>query len=285
MPERPERTGPEAGTIVRVLADAEAVFVRDESGRLLPTPRALSPWGSHLLHGGAVTGALALAAWKELEGLGLGLRRLTVDLFRPVEAAPIEVACSVVRTGRRLALLELTLLSNGRASARAAALGLRGDDGPWVGGADAVPLPAPERLRSEPRVVSPALRPGFHTTLEVRGLERQEGEGSVEARAWVRLPCPLVAGEEVPSLAVAAAVADFANGLAHVRLGTGLGFINADVTFLAARAPRGEWIGVQAHSRVTAGGLGRIESRFFDEDGEFGCGLQTILANRRNEEG
>ncbi len=263
-----------------MLPEAEAVFVRRD-GKLVPTRRALRPWGSHLLHGGPVTGALALAATRQLEEMGLRLSRLTVDLFRPVEAAPIEVTSRLVRSGRRLALLELTLAADGVPSARGAALALRGADAGWLDGADAVPLPDPEALRSEPRPAVAAVRPGFHTTLEVRGLERREWNGAVDARAWVRLPCPFVAGEEVPALVVAAAIADFANGLAHVRSGAEFGFINADVTFLAVRAPRGSWVGVHARSRVTAGGLGRIETRFFDRDGEFGSGLQTLLSNRR----
>jgi hypothetical protein len=47
------------------------------------------------------------------------------------------------------------------------------------------------------------------------------------------------------------------------------------------RTPVGEWICLQAQTRITAGGVGIAESRLFDEREQLGRATQALLVARR----
>jgi len=121
---------------------------------------------------------------------------------------------------------------------------------------------------------------GFHTTIEVRRI----GGGLATAghgTAWIRIPVPFIAGEEITPLVRVAATADFGNALGHIRAGDGIGFINADITLYLHRMPLGEWICLDSQSAGQPHGVGLVESMVHDERGPVGRVVQALLANRR----
>ena len=96
----------------------EALFIRDGAA-YVPTASAGGPWSPSHLHGGSPTGLLALLMERASADTGLRLSRLTVDLLRPVPSAPLSAEISVVRAGRRLRILQGSLLADGKEVCRA----------------------------------------------------------------------------------------------------------------------------------------------------------------------
>ena len=63
-------------------------------------------------------------------------------------------------------------------------------------------------------------------------------------------------------------------------LGTqGIGYINGDLTVALSRLPVGNYIGVQANSHWTSGGVAVGNATLFDDIGPFGIGMVTAVAN------
>lgn len=56
-----------------------------------------------------------------------------------------------------------------------------------------------------------------------------------------------------------------------------LSFINPDLTVTVVREPVGEWVCLQARSRLGANGVGLAESTLFDRAGHLGRAVQTLL--------
>ncbi len=258
---------------------------RREGDHFIPGELAASPWGPGVLHGGPPAGLLAHAIEALKPNPELFVSRITIDLFRAIPMAPVTVTTRVVRGGRRIHVVEASLLAGGVEVARASALMLLPND---------VQLPPGERWRPESPVAHHDLpatglgisnarerspRPGFHTTIEARRAGGAPGSG--RHTSWIRIPVPLVEGEEITPLQRAAATADFGNGLSNIQTLDNSGFINADITLYLHRMPLGDWIGMDARSIHQAHGLGMIESRMYDESGPVGVAVQALLANRR----
>src|ERR1044071_2924507 len=98
-----------------------AMFTLD-GDRLVPAEIARSMWKHDQMHGVAVSGALARALELRLAETGrtdLHPARYTVDLFQPARMAPCTVTTEIVREGRRICLIDATLLQDGARVARA----------------------------------------------------------------------------------------------------------------------------------------------------------------------
>jgi hypothetical protein len=95
------------------------------------------------------------------------------------------------------------------------------------------------------------------------------------------LRVPLVEGEPPSPLQSLAAAADFGNGISAIVPWDDHLFINPDLTIYMERTPVGEWICLQAQTRITAGGVGIAESRLFDEREQLGRATQALLVARR----
>lgn len=102
----------------------DAVFRRD-GDHFIPTRLAASAWGESVLHGGPPCGLLARAIERAAPAPGLHLARLTVDLFRAVPLASLEVRTEAVRTGRRIVAMRASILAEGVEVARAHGVLLR----------------------------------------------------------------------------------------------------------------------------------------------------------------
>ncbi len=76
-----------------------------------------------------------------------------------------------------------------------------------------------------------------------------------------------------------AAAADFGNGVSRVTSFEALTFINPDLTIYLERAPEGEWICIDAESRLHSHGIGLAESALYDEQGRLGRSVQSLLVS------
>ena len=152
-------------------------------------------------------------------------------------------------------------------------------------------VPLPPGLPMEPVVAPPpeqgtdAARldeflEGFHT----HGVEHRYVRGQLAtagpATDWIRLRVPLLEGEEPSPLIRVCAAADFGNGVSQI-LPKSYTFINPDLTIYLHRYPRGEWVCIDAVTRVEDNGIGFAESRLLDRDGPIGRALQSLIVEER----
>jgi len=271
------------------------LFTRDPNrpGFYLPTTSAASPWGPITLHGGAPAGLMASVMEQQFPAERMQLVRFTVDLFRPVPMAPLEVRSSIIRDGKRIKLLTASLYHEGEEICRSSGLVLQ---------KTAIEVPAHARLESappqamraaleQPAVVGVASQSstavirsahGLHTLIGIKPVALDLGIG--RGCAWVRLPLSVVEGSANSPLVTVATVADFSNGFAQLHLSPQLGFINADITINLHRLPAGDWIGIDARTVAQAHGLAMVETVLYDQHGAIGRVAQSSLTMARYQD-
>jgi len=256
-------------------------LLRDD--RFVPTEAATSPWSPDAQHGGPVLGLLGRAAESRAVETGLRLVRLTADLFRPVPMRPLTLVSRSLREGRRLALVQISVVAGDAEVTRGHALLLRPAKAPPSEAAPE-PLPrGPEGLASEPLVPAEArsaARIGFATRIEVRWADRADGPGTA---LWMRLPMPLVEGEPTSPLQQVAALSDFANATATLARreweSRRMGFINADCSLFLSRPPAPGWVCLRLDRAADRDGVGTVDVSLLDAEGVLGRVAQSRLAN------
>ncbi|MEE2703983.1 MAG: acyl-CoA thioesterase domain-containing protein [Myxococcota bacterium] len=277
----------------------EAAIYRRDGDVFHPSPWAGSPWSERLQHGGPVNALFARMAERAAAETQLQLVRLTVDLFRPIPMEPLACRWRFLRRGRRIANVEIELLSGSGASpdpgqieapaaiSRATAvLLLRRPElaASW----QAEPDPPPPQddanpIEFMPRAMRDQLPPGFHWSLRV-----SVGRDAQGPFAWVTTPLRLVEGEEMTPLQRCAAVADLTFGLSGRALLKGgqlepdpdrVALINTDTTLYWARAPRGNRFAFRSPRISDEAGIGLAEVVLYDASGRLGRSTQSLVAN------
>jgi hypothetical protein len=259
----------------------EAVFIDRGGGRFVASELARGPWDEGAQHGGAPAALLMRALERLPAGDGLLLARVTYELLRPVPLGELAVEASVVRPGRRVQLLEASIsIPGGTEVMRARALRVHAARARAARFDDDPPPPPPDYAdESQPPFVPPH-RPIFAPdAIEVRVVAGALGSGA--RTAWFRLRVALVAGEQPTPLQRLAAAADFGNGISSVLDWSQWLFINPDLTLYIERPPVGEWICLDARTRIAAGGVGAAESTLYDERDRVGRAMQALLVAPR----
>jgi hypothetical protein len=189
----------------------------------------------------------------------------------------------MVRPGRKVQLVEASLLSGETEVARCTALRIR-----------RVTLDIPnDLLRSMPPPTTASgisSLPPWAAQVDYRafhnqGVEHRFVAGSFDrpgpATDWIRLRVPLVDGEETSPLSRVAAAADFGNGVSWViSRNDGYSFINPALTIYLHRYPVGEWVCLDAVTHIQPHGVGLAESQLFDEQAVIGRAAQSLLVER-----
>jgi hypothetical protein len=187
----------------------------------------------------------------------------------------------VIRPGRAVELVEATLSEAGgdrRAIARATAWRLGRQDGVPTAALDPPP-PGPDHGRAVPFFPT-GQDVGYHTAMDyafVQGAFLDPGPALV----WMRMRQPLVDGEEPSPLVRVLTAADSGNGVSAVLDYRRFVFINTDLTVQLVREPEGEWVCLDAVTRVGPHGVGLAESALADERGRIGRATQTLLVRPR----
>ncbi|HEY1592305.1 MAG TPA: thioesterase family protein [Solirubrobacteraceae bacterium] len=261
---------------------SDAVYEDAGDGRFVASELARGPWDPRAQHGGAPA-ALLMREFERLPAEdGLQLARATYELLRPVPMGELRAEARVVRRGRRVQLLEGTIATpDGTEVVLARALQVREADAPASGGEP--PPPGPEQGKPHApggEGFTPPHSPMFAPdAIEIRFVSGIFGRGP--ATAWFRLRVPLVAGEEPTPLQRLAAAGDFGNGISAVLDWGRYAFINPDLTLYIDRPPEGEWICLDATTRIAPGGIGSAESVLYDERGRAGRAIQALLVAPR----
>jgi hypothetical protein len=254
-----------------------------DGDRFLPTPLTTGPWDPGAQHGGAPSALLARSI-ERVEAPGpMQIARLTFELLRPVPLTPLIVETTVLRPGKKVQLVQASLLTgDGSEVVRATALRIRTVELPVPGSAQPDD-PAPGRPEDGKVLQFPEQRhdgPSFHAVAcDIRfvagGFDRP-GPGT----AWIRLTVPVVAGEPSTPMMRLAAASDFGNGLSwSLPRGQWL-FINPDLTVHVHRPPEGEWVCLRAVTHPGPEGVGFAESALYDQQGRLGRAVQSLLLDR-----
>lgn len=257
----------------------QAVFV-PEAGRFVATTLARGPWDPDAQHGGAPA-ALLMRAFERLPGAeGLGVARVTYEFLRPVPLGELEVSAEVARPGRRVRLLEGTIVTpDGTEVVRARALQVQTAPAVVESIGSALPPVGPESGREND--FRPPYQPIFALdAIEIRFVSGMFHDGG-PATAWFRMRRPLVAGEQPSPLQLLAAAGDFGNGISSMLSWEHYLFINPDLTLYIERPPVGEWICLEAQTRIAPDGIGISESVLYDRRGWIGRATQALLVGRR----
>ncbi|HXP28534.1 MAG TPA: thioesterase family protein, partial [Solirubrobacteraceae bacterium] len=193
----------------------------------------------------------------------------------------------IVRPGRRVQELAAELLADDQTIVRAAALRVQAVPEQATAAAIVAPLAELEPAMAAVDQLPPlrfALDGSFEASFAATAMEMRAGEDARElgaARVWMRLRQPLLPGEPASPLARLAATADFGNGIGAALPFDRFLFINADLTIHLLRPPSGEWIGLDARTRLLDGGTGVAESVLHDEHGALGRAFQTLVVQPR----
>jgi hypothetical protein len=240
------------------------------------TAHAAGPWHPGLQHGGAPASLVVWAAERVPAAAPMRVARLTVELLRPVPVAPLAMQVATLREGRKIQLVEVRLLHEGKEVVRGTVLKLRTTAMPLPRGPILPPLAAPPPVGV---AADPDFNFGFAAAFNLRRLTERGKLGP--AQVWFRQHAPLVEGEPLTPAMRAAAVGDYSNGIATELPWDEWTFINADLTVSLAREPEGEWILSDAECWVGEDGTGLAMCRLTDERGTFGRAVQSLLLERR----
>ncbi len=207
--------------------------------------------------------------------------RFTVEFIRPVPITPLTVVSRVVRPGKRVQLVEATLSTAAEPVARAMALRIRvheGIDLPLEAAGPLETLAPPDTV--EPVRLVPVEWENFGDALDTRPLIGGLTEPGPSV-AWIRLMVPVVMGEDPTPLQRVLVAADCGNGISSAVDIDRYLFINPDLTVYQHRPADGDWIGLDAHTRLERHGAGLAEAALFDEQGRFGRSLQSLYVDKR----
>jgi hypothetical protein len=255
----------------------EPVF-RREGDAFVPTGHARGPWDPGQLHGGAPAALVGEALQEE----GYLVARITFDFLAPVPLAPLTVTAQTTKPGRNVQLAEAEVVAEGAPVLRARAMRLRraSVELPPFDADD--PPPAPDTARPDPFPVGDGPTEGFHlTAMDIRFVEGSDF-GLGPALAWFRLTRPLVDDEPPSPLARALAAADFGNGVSRAVDFDEYLFVNTDLSVHLHREPDGEWVLLDARTRLEPGGAGLADSTLSDERGRIGIAAQSLFVAQRN---
>lgn len=264
------------------MSSPAAIFLPDGPGRYLPTELSRGPWDPGAQHGGAPAALLAGELERAPSDVPMAVVRLTCEFVRPVPLAPLTVATRIARPGRRVQLVEATLSAADEVVCRAVALRVRREDVPAPGdGAGVEPVPSPQE--SAPAVMS--VFADAPTMFAREAMEIRFARGTFDdvgpATAWFRLRARILPGQDPTPLQRLAAAADFGNGVSAAVPWSTHVFINPDLTIYVERLPEGEWVGLDAATRVGGEGAGLADSLLFDTRGRLGRALQGLYVAER----
>ena len=252
---------------------------RVDGHTIVTGPGAAGPWDLTMQHGAAPSSLVTWIAEQMPSPAPMQITRLTVDLLRPVPVAPLTFQTEILREGRKIQLIGITLLAQDKVVVRASVLKIRRATPSLPDGiADkALAWPGPDESR-----------PLAHNTSRnpfLAGLTMRAAHGDFSALGpaaiWYRLDRPIVEGAAVSQVMRAVIASDFCNGtsaLLDFRTHT---FINADLSVSLARPPVGDWILLDAESWIGPDGSGIAAAKLGDVNGYFGRAVQSLVIEQR----
>jgi hypothetical protein len=254
----------------------EAFYSVEADGGLRPTALASGPpWLPGTQHGSMVTALMARAVEAAPAPGPMQLSRLTVELSRPVPFGSTRLETAIVRDGKRVQTLDVTLLVDGAPWSRGSALRIRADDV-----LDDPDRPAPADNTDRPPPVGSPSPLGPDPLWDAHDA-RWESFGPGTGVVWLRPHRPLVEGEVLTPTVRTALVADLVMTVGTLLPRERYVVVNPDLT-LALTRPAGEWIRVESTVRLNRAGAGHSEGVLSDGAGWVGRVVKSLLVDRRS---
>ncbi len=252
-------------------------------GRYRSTEATVGPWDASTQHGGPPSALLVRAIEAESSTWPATVSRVSVDVLHPVPIEEVTVRSRVLRPGQSVELVEAELDAKDRTVMRAQAWRIRETDLPLPTLSPSQKDPTVDPVPQFPVTESPP-RPGWDggylRAMEWRYIGDDRPNAGV-ATAWDRMRVPLVPDEEPSALQRVMIIADSGNGVSNALPLHDWLFVNTELTVHLAAAPSGEWICLDARTRIDRSGFGLSTSRLFDRDRLVACGAQTLYVGPR----
>lgn len=236
--------------------------------RLIPTGISVGPIAG-AQHGSAVAAIVTRAVEATPSPVPMDVVRVTVDLSRVVPMGITETRVNVRRAGKRVQVVDVTLLVDGVECGRSEGLRMRRSD-----------IIDPAHIRPD---VPPPFDPSTHMSEApwaggdfVNSMDiTYEHFANGRAAYWLRLSDQMIAGETMSPAVRAAVAADM------VLTGGGTfpnkSSLNADLTMSLHRLPVGEWFRLVSAVYANPGGWGTSVGTLADMQGDFGHVTKSVL--------
>lgn len=257
-------------------------FFEPDGDRWVPTAHTRGPWDPDAQHAGPPAALIGRALERCEPRPGFRIARVTLDILRAVPLRPLRLHARVVRPGRSVELLEAAMcLEDDTEIVNASAWRIVTADTTSVArDADGGAPPGPE-TGDEPLFLSDRAKEfGYGHAMEwrfVRGSFLEPGP----ACAWLRMRLPLVPGEEPTPTQRVLIAADSGNGISAALDPSTHWFINTELTVHLLRDLEGEWVNLDAVTRIGGNGIGIAETVLRDRRGRLGRGTQALLVAPR----
>jgi acyl-CoA thioesterase len=257
------------------MTNNKTAFFSSDGNYLVANDSARGPWSADACHAGPVSGLLARAA--EAAVSDKQLVKLTVNFIRPVPMNGIRIEFDVTQDGRVVTSTALTAVDrDGKVCARATTTHIVLEDT----GDLSTPVTSPPQTSDDAPVdfiVSrvPHGKPFISNFVEVRvppGTSQALGPNTI----WMRTPA-LLEGETPSPFQQACPLADCANAISRNHELTEFSFVNSDITVALHRLPESDWLASKAISHWRSNGIGMSHATLFDEIGEIGFALQSLV--------
>jgi hypothetical protein len=263
------------------MSDDPTSFFLSNGDDYVGTALSRGPWDEGAAHGGPVAALIGREVERFDPDPELATVRFTIELLRPVPLASLRIESTLLRPGKRVRLIGVSITDGGGTEvARAVVLRVRRtpDDAPVsVPDAD-VPARSPEESGTGPSLIEG--RVGITHAVELRSVYGSAIEPG-PAAYWFRVKAPLVDDEPITPLTRLLIAADFGNGIGSVVSVNSHLFINPDLTVHVFRQPVGEWLFNEARTWLEPGGAGVAEATLGDRTGPVAKAMQSLYIASR----
>ena len=242
------------------------------------TEATAGPWSPDAEHGGPPSALAARELERHEPAENTRLARVAVDILRPVPVGVLTSRTRLLRPGKRVALLETVLASDGQE-----VLVARG----WrIATSESAPIVGTGGLIPEiPADGQPPRFPGGHHEGYLSEIDWRFVSGNFNqpgpCRVWARPRIPLLPDEDLSPMCRTLLVADSGSGVSMAVDPTRYTFMNVDLTVILHRDPVGQFVLLDARTTMGGTGTGLAETRLADSSGLIGSGLQTLLVAPR----
>lgn len=275
-------------------AEPRPFLVRD-GAVYMPTEISRGYWTPNNLNGRVVVGLLGHELEAAFGEPDFQPARLTVDMFRTPQIAPLRVETRLVRGGGRIKVGDADIYCADVLIGRASALFLRRSMNPenptWQPPNWKAPKPETLPSLSRPRSWEVRQIPANASTYPREAGGASAGASSNPSvlgdltpfpsrQAWMRDIRELIGGTPLTPFVRVALAADYASPLTNSSEHS-IDFINGDVTLYIHRLPVTEWIGFELVNHHAADGVAVGEAWIHDEAGALGTANVAAIAQAR----
>lgn len=236
-----------------------------------PTGLGVSIWNPDAQMGVALAGLAAHVLESIPAPAPMSPARMTIDILGAVPMEPLVPSVRMVREGKRMQVVEVELSHGGRTWVKASALRVREASSPMCESPPSYAFPDLSTVAASTR------ESAFATTIRLHGGFPDPGPGAW----WVNPKIAVVAGHSLSAMEAVAMISDYGSGVAPLVSSADWTYANVDVSIHLTRAPRGQWLLIDAQSESAGNGIGLVHSRLGDQAGMIGMAHQTVFLDRR----